>query len=71
MSVDPRCEVTELRVSDCAHCSHAVYSGPFWDAMYVTTCSDCNQTINQHDRVAWSVDGMEVVHARHRRVGGV
>lgn len=67
MTAPERCDRTELLVGECAHCKAS--GGPFWDAKYEGICKAPGCTspvIDVGERVKWSQDGCNVIHARHK-----
>lgn len=63
--MDQRCDLTELMVSDCAHCRHK--DDPAWPAKYEGHCALCTAPIEIGQSIRWSQDGGEVEHGYHSR----
>lgn len=60
-TTDLRCGITELRMSECAHCRA---KRPSFVAAYDGTCATCDQPIDAGQHIRELEDG-SYEHARH------
>jgi len=65
---EPRCELTELPISMCAHCRKHELPEPeplhWFPARYHGRCAECNRPIEPGDDIATTDDG-HICRRRH------